>query len=163
MKKSLILTAVSILISISAMAQGHKGNHPSVQPRNGNAPRVQMQHNIDAVVDTAVINHIDLSKSTLEEVTKLQEKKKNEMMKMTKDMKKEIQQLSEEQRAEMRKKQEDFKAQYRKDLRKVLGDEKYILYLEKQLDRRSVVRQGGNNHRQGQGNSPRTFKPERKK
>lgn len=130
MKKSLFLTGLCLMMSVALMAQGNQNN--------GQRQMRQMRQ-MDAVVDTAVINHMNLDAQVLEKVYKLQESKKAEQEAMMKESRPQKgQRMSDAERKAMQEKRETFTAKYRKELRELLGDETYILYLEKQVDRNSA-------------------------
>ena len=132
MKKFLFLAGICLSMSMALMAQD---NH-----RRGGGRR--MPFSIDAVVDTAVINHIGLEDAVLQQVYKLQETKMAEQREqMENGMRRERgQRPSEEELAAMREKRQAFTDQYRQQLRALIGDQLYITYLEKMLDRQATMR-----------------------
>lgn len=131
MKKLLMLAGLCLAICSSVVAQdfGQGGRQGGQR-----GPRRQM----DAVVDTAIINHMDLNQEVLQQVYKLQEAKQAEQKEAMGNMRQRGQRMSEEGRKEFMEKQQAFTAQYRKELRALIGDENYITYLEKMLDRRPM-------------------------
>ena len=144
MKKLLILASLCLSMSISAFAQGYG------RPNNGQ----RMPFQFDAVVDTAIINHIGLEADKLQQVYKLQETKQSEQREMFQGARRERgQRMSEEERQAMQEKRQAFTNEYRKQLRAIIGDQLYITYLEKMLDRQASMRFGrmGGGPRGGQG------------
>lgn len=128
MKKLMMLAGLCLMVSISAVAQDFQGN------RQGRGPRRQM----DAVVDTAIINHMNLDEAVLQKVYQLQEAKAQEQRESMGQTRQRGQRMSEEDRQAFMDKMQAFKTQYRKDLRAIIGDDAYILYLEKSLDNRAM-------------------------
>ena len=150
MKKNLILTSICLVAAMSLSAQDAGGQRQGRQPRRMT----------DAVVDTTIINHMGIDAAVLQQVYALQESKKTEQQELLKNSRPEKgTRMTEEQRKEMLEKREAFTAQYRKQLRALMGDENYILYLEKQVDRQGVMRPGmpprGNMQGQRQGGGQR--------
>lgn len=153
MKLRMIITALCLCFGLCAMAQGH-GNRSNRNNRGGERPQ-----NIDMVVDTAIINSMELEPEVVTAVLQLQAQKQEELkailIKMAQS-RKEGQGFDKEAIAEMRQQMDDFKLEYRMQLRKVLGTANYITYLEKQVDKRPAMRsdnapdnRGGN---RGRGN-----------
>ncbi|MCF0179503.1 MAG: hypothetical protein HUJ97_04570 [Bacteroidales bacterium] len=146
MKTKVLLTAMFICISFSAMAQRHQ--------RNGQ--RGQGPQSLDMVVDTAIINSMNLDAEIQTAVLELQKTKADELkatiIKMASSQP-QGQQPTPESIAAMQKQIADFKTGYRSEFRKILGDENYIIYLEKQVDKRPQMGAGmGNAPRQRRGN-----------
>lgn len=137
MKKILFITSLMLCLCMGAFAQQQR------QPgqRGGNQMRAQRQ--MDAVVDTAVINHMDLEQALLDQVYALQNTKQAELRESMQQTRQRGQRWTEEQRKEMMEQRAAFNQQYRKELRTLLGDETYILYLEKLLDHQSHARFNG--------------------
>lgn len=137
MKKTLFLAGICLAMCLSAFAQNERGNRPNGQ---------RMRMNFDAVVDTAVINHIGLDDAVLQQVYQLQTTKQEEQRAMFQNNRRERgQRMTDEERKAMQEKRQAFTDQYRKDLRALIGDQLYITYLEKMLDRQSMMRfQRGN-------------------
>lgn len=132
MKRIFLLACICMAVSLSAFAQNRQGGQGGQR-----GPR----HNMDAVVDTAIINHMDLEAETLQKVLQLQSTKQAEQREMMGSLRSNRgQRMSEEDRNAMRTKMQDFTAQYRKDLRAILGDDLYISYLEKYCDRQAMMR-----------------------
>lgn len=129
MKKFLLLASLCLAICSGVSAQDFQGRQGGQRGQRGN----RMQ--IDMVVDTAIINHMDLSEEVLQQVYQLQEKKHAEQKEAMSSMKR-GQRMNEEELKAFMDRQQEFNAQYRKELRALLGDEAYIAYLEKMLDRR---------------------------
>lgn len=153
MKLRMIITALCLCLGLCAMAQGH-GNRNNRNNRGG-----ERSQNIDMVVDTAIINSMELEPEVVTAVLQLQAQKQEELkdilIKMAQS-RKEGQGFDKEAIAEMRQQMDDFKLEYRMQLRKVLGTANYITYLEKQVDKRPAMRpdnapdnRGGN---RGRGN-----------
>ena len=133
MKKVLILAGICLSLCGSLMAQ------PNGRPNGG--PRGRF--NLDAVVDTAVINHIGLPEATLQQVYELQKNKMEVQLEMFKSMRPgRGQRLSEEERQAMNEKRQAFTTQYRQELRAIVGDAAYITYLEKLIDHQATQRFG---------------------
>jgi len=145
MKKIMILAGICLAMCTSAIAQdfGQGGQRQGGQ---------RMRRQMDAVVDTTVINHMDINVEVLQKVYTLQEAKQKEQKAQMEEMRKNRngQRMSEEERNAFTEKQKAFTAQYRKELRAILGDEAYIIYLEKMLDRQGMMRMGGRPQMQGQ-------------
>ncbi len=136
MKKFMILAGICLVMCANAIGQD------SNQRQGGQRARRMM----DAVVDTAIINHMDINTEVLQKVYALQQSKQEEQRKIMGDFRQQRgQRLSDEERKAMAEKREAFTAQYRKELRALIGDETYIAYLEKQLSRQGMMRmmQGG--------------------
>ncbi len=139
MKKIVILAGICLTMCFSAIAQNNQRQGGQRGPRM-----------MDAVVDTAIINHMGIDDAVLKKIYELQESKQAEQKEMMKNARPEKgQKMSEEARKAMQEKREAFTAQYRKELRALIGDETYIAYLEKKVDRSVMMRFGG--QRQGQG------------
>lgn len=150
MKKLLILAGICLTMCSGLVAQDFQGGRGQGGP-NGQRMRRQM----DAVVDTAIINHIDLSAEVLQKVYDLQKVKQEEQAASMKELRQNRgQRMSEEDRKAMMDKRQAFTAQYRKELRAIIGDEAYILYLEKSLDNRSMMRFGGQGGQRQGGQRP---------
>ncbi len=140
MKLKLMLTLVCLSLAACVFAQ------------NGQNGRQRGQRgNFDMVVDTAVINRIGLDKATLDKVLALQQSKQTEMQNLMQNSRPQRgQRLSDEERKAMEEKRTAFVKGYRTELRNILGTEKYVEYLEKQVDSRQMggmrpqQRQGGN-------------------
>lgn len=159
MKLRFILTALCLCVGLSAMAQrnGNRG------PRGGhnNTP----QRSLDMVVDTAIINSMDLEPEIVTAVLQLQAQKAEELKAKLIEMASQAQAnqgqgqgFNPEAIKAMREQMDEFKFEYRMKLRKVMGADNYITYLEKQLDQRPAMGPGaagtGNRRRMqgGQGN-----------
>lgn len=130
MKKFLFLAGLCLTIVTNVVAQDFGQGGRQGGQRN-------MRRQIDAVVDTAIINHMDLSQEVLNQVYKLQEAKQAEQKEAMGQMRR-GQRMSEEERKAFHERQQAFTTQYRKELRAIIGDEAYITYLEKMLDRRTM-------------------------
>ena len=143
MKKFLVLAGICLAMCAGCMAQEAQNQRQGGQ---------RMRRQMDAVVDTAVINHMDLKADVLQKVYTLQEAKQAEQKAQMEQMKgKRGQRPSDEERKAMQEKRQAFTAQYRKELRAILGDANYIAYLEKMLDRQGMRMMGGGPRMQGQG------------
>lgn len=128
MKRKMFLTALCLTLAVFGFAQG----------RNGGAQRPTMRGNMDAVVDTAIINHMGLPEATVQQVLTLQQAKQEEMkQQMQQQQNNKGQRLSDAERNALQQKRTEFTQKYRQELRAILGDQNYITYLEKQLDRRN--------------------------
>lgn len=139
MKKMLFACACMLLIFTGVMAQNRQGG------RRQGGPRFQPA----AVIDTAVINHIGLTDEVLAQVLVLQEKQA-ELAKteMGQNMQR-GQRMSAENREKMMENLKLMKQKFRLQLRELIGDEKYIQYLEASVDQRQTF-PGGMQMRQGQ-------------
>jgi cytochrome c556 len=123
--KSLLLTVcLGMALCGSLMAQSNNKNS------NRRAPR-----QIDAVVDTAVLNKMSLDQKVYDQVIALQQSKLTEMQEQAKQDRADRSEEARKARQEARK---TFTAGYRAELRTLLGDELYIQYLERQLDQRAT-------------------------
>ncbi len=136
MKKILILAGVCITMCLTSFAQDMQGQRQGGQ---------RQRRSMDAVVDTAIINHMDLKAEVLQQVLTLQEAKQAQQREAMQQMRQNRngQRMDEGERKAMQEKMQAFTAQYRKELREILGDETYIAYLEKMLDRQSMRMMGG--------------------
>lgn len=128
MKRKMFLTAICLTLATFAFAQG----------RNGQAgQRVGNRGGIDVVVDTAIINQMGLSEAVVSQVVALQQTMQAKMrQQMQQQQGNKGQRLTDEERKDLQQKRVQFTENYRKELRAILGDQTYITYLEKQLDRR---------------------------
>ena len=159
MKTKIFLSVICLCLGFNAMAQRQRHNG------HGGAPQ-----SMDMVVDTAIINTMNLDAELVASVLELQSAKAEELkatiIKMAQS-RTPGQQPTPEEIADMQAQISNYKAGYRADLRKLLGDENYITYLEKQVDKRPQMGGGpgsganGNNrprrgnwggNQQGQGN-----------
>lgn len=154
MKKFLILASMCLVMSVSAIAQDKPAKREMAPRQRPQQEQMQQRQrrSMDVVVDTAIINHMDLSAEVLQQVMALQEAKQAEQKKAMSEMRQNRngQRMSEEERKAMREKTQAFTAQYRKELRALLGDEAYIAYLEKMVDSRNMMRMGGGRPQAGQ-------------
>jgi len=147
MKKLIIIAALHLAFCLSLIGQVYKD-----YDRQGGQ---RQRRSMDMVVDTAVINHIDLNAEVLQKVYALQESKQQQQRELMQGMRPgKGQRMSEEERKAIAEKREAFTSAYRKELRELIGDEAYILYLEKMLDRQGMMRMGGARI-QGQQNGQR--------
>ncbi len=132
MKVKMILAALCLCICLGAMAQ---------RPNRDRSGAPGMPRHIDAVVDTAVLNKMNLDTKMLSEILALKTAKQAENKENMKGMRPEIgKKMDEAARKALREKQAAFTAGYRAELRKIMGDELYISYLEKQVDSRNAMR-----------------------
>lgn len=141
MKMRIFLIALCLCVGMSAMAQnrGHRGNRRAQAEQRG-------PQNIDMVVDTAIINSMQLEPALVNSVLELQAKKQEELkaaiIKMAQQNQGGQDGFNPESIAAMRKQMEDFKAGYRLSLRQLLGTDQYIVYLEKMIDKRPAMGEG---------------------
>lgn len=139
MKLRLFLIALCLCVGMSAMAQNHnnRGN------RGGNRENRSAQ-SLDMVVDTAIINSMDLEPELVSAVLTLQAQKAEELKALIIKMaqQRQGQQMGPEAIAAMREQMDEFKFEYRMKLRKTIGVDNYITYLEKQLDKRPAMGAG---------------------
>ncbi len=148
MKKYIIALAIAA-VSLSANAFHAKQDDNKQKPR-------QEQPQGDMVVNMKTMESLSLSEKQLNQIKELQQKKAEEVKSMREESKdtkeKKSEEAKEERKAQMEKMQ-TFMADYRKDVRKILGDDKYIEYLEKQVDQQGTQRPGmrQNQRRGGQG------------
>ena len=149
MKRKMFVTVLCLSLAAFAFAQN----------RNGGGQRPGARGNMDIVVDTAIINQMGLPAATVEKISSLQQSKQTEMRQQMQQMQgNKGQRLTDEQRASLQQKRSEFTQQYRKELREILGDQNYITYLEKQLDRRNqfnASRPGQQQQRQAQAQQQR--------
>lgn len=132
MKVKMILTALCLSICLGIMAQ---------RPNRNNSRTSDMPRRADAVIDTAVLNKMNLEAKMLSEILALQTTKQNELKESMKSARPEKgRRMDEAARKAFREKQAAFTAGYRAELRKIMGDELYISYLEKQVDSRNAMR-----------------------
>ncbi len=131
MKLKFILSALIICCGMNVMAQDSNNSR--------RASRRGFSSERDAVVDTAIINRMNLDEKMKGEILSLQAAKKEEQKVQMEEMRKNgnrEQRRSKEARAKMIEQRQAFKAAYRSELRKIMGDELYIIYLEKVIDQR---------------------------
>ncbi len=150
MKKYIITLAIAV-VSLNASAFHARQDDNKQKPR-------QEQRQGDMVVNIKTMESLNLSEKQLNQIKELQQKKSEEMKSMREERKdtkeKKSEEAKEERKAQMEKMQA-FKADYRKDVRKILGDDKYIEYLEKQVDQQGMQRQGmRQNQRRGPQGGP---------
>lgn len=127
MKTKLILTTLVLLVGFSVMAQNN----------NNRSRRINNRYNMDLVVDTAIMNKMNLEANMLTEILELQKNKQTAMREMMQQSRpSQGKRMSDEDRAKMLEQRTSFTAGYRAELRKIMGDQLYIQYLEKQLDSR---------------------------
>lgn len=132
MKVKMILTALCLCICLGAMAQ---------RPNRDRSGAPGMPRHTDAVVDTAILNKMNLEAKMLSEILALKTAKQAENKENMKGMRPEKgKKMDEATRKAIREKQTAFTAGYRAELRKIMGDELYISYLEKQVDSRNAMR-----------------------
>lgn len=138
MKLKVLICSLCLCFSMCAMAQkhsrGNRGNSGNEAPRQ-----------FDMVVDTAIINSMELEPETISAVLQLQAQKQEELkailIKMAQSRNNNNGQNFDPQAiAEMRQQMDDFKLEYRMAFRKIIGTANYITYLEKQLDNRQSMR-----------------------
>jgi hypothetical protein len=152
MKKKLLTAAVCLMLGLGCLVAQDRNTQRRAQQR---APR-----QMDAVVDTAVLNRMQLDEAMMTQILALQNAKQTEQNAMleaernnrTTDSNGKRVRRSDDEREAMRQQQEEFKAQYRADLHLIMGDSLYISYLEKLIDARSAMQMrpnmgqtGGNN------------------
>lgn len=101
----------------------------------------------DSVVDTAIINKMQLEPELVAKIIDLQQAKQEEM-KTQMSQPQGRGRMSEEDRKAMMVRREAFTKKYRADLRSLMGDDIYVAYLEKMLDARQSFNMG---QRPGQG------------
>ena len=95
---------------------------------------------------------MNISADVLQKVYDLQKSKQEEQQKVMAGFRQQRgQRLSEEERKAMMEQREAFTAQYRKELRALIGDETYITYLEKQLNRQGMRMMMGGGQRPNGG------------
>lgn len=132
MKVKMILTALCLCICLGATAQRNNRN-------NSGAPGMPRQ--TDAVIDTAILNKMNLEAKMLSEILALKTAKQTEIKESMKGMRPEKgKRMDEATRKAIYEKRAAFTAGYRAELRKIMGDELYISYLEKQVDSHNAMR-----------------------
>ena len=142
----MIMAALLLLTGATAMAQ---------RDNNLRGERRGMPGMGDMVVDTAIINQMNLEEKMHKEILMLQatksEEMKAEMQKRREERKGNRQRFSDEERKEMMEKSKAATQAYRNELRKIMGDDLYITYLEKKLDARPMMgrARGGQGMREG--------------
>jgi hypothetical protein len=150
MKKTIFSLTLCLLMSAGAVMAQDRRNSGNNQRR---APQ-----QMDAVVDTAVLNKMELEPQLLTQILELQTTKQAEQ-KATLEAEKQSrtgadgkrQKLTDEQREARRQEQEAFTAGYRSQLRTLMGDALYIAYLERLVDARGMMRMPVRNN-QNSGN-----------
>lgn len=138
------------------MAQRHGGNRGN---RGGNEGALR---SMDMVVDTAIINTMDLEPEIVTKVLELQSKKAEELKAKIIEMASQAQAnqgqgFDPKAIAAMREQMDEFKFEYRMAFRKIIGVDNYITYLEKVIDKRPAMGAGpgagaGQGMRRGGGN-----------
>lgn len=148
----MILVALCLCVGLGATAQ--RDNSSRDNNRRSRQP-------MDAVVDTAVLNRMNLETKMMDEILALQKAKlaaRQEMMKGARPEK--GKKMDDAARQAMRTQQATFTADYRAELRAIMGDPLYISYLERQVDSRPAMRMspqrrtsdfGGDGRRGGMG------------
>jgi hypothetical protein len=159
MKKKLMAIALCLMMGLTAVMAQDNNNRRQQQRR---APQ-----QMDAVVDTAVLNKMDIEAAVMEQILALQTTKQAEQKAQMEARRaantgsdgKRVK-LTDEQREAQReanlKEEAEFKAGYRAQLRQLLGDETYIQYLERLVDARATMRMPmpSQNRQNGQSNMP---------
>lgn len=137
--KKILLALCLCTLSLGAFAQNQGNNQQRGQ---------RTRRTMDAVIDTTIINRMQLPTATIEQVLALQKTKQEEMQEMMKTNRPERgKRMSESEREQMRKQRKEFTSRYRADLRRLMGDDAYIAYLELLVDSRQAM---GMNRPQGQ-------------
>ena len=108
-------------------------------PQGRNTTRGGMRGSAEMIADTTITNHLGISDEQISQINKLnteyQEKVKEMMTKPNEDGKR----LSREDREARMKQIGTQKQEARQQLRKILGDDLYITYLEKRLDQHPMM------------------------
>ena len=124
MKKLMIAALCCMLCTSAMMAQGQR----KMTTTQMNAVPVQM------VADTTITNHMELTAAQKQKINELNkafvEKVRTEMSENRAKGKR----MTEEERDAFQKKSAEARKAALKELRQVMGDDKYIEYLEKSLD-----------------------------
>lgn len=151
MKVKMILAALCLCICLGTMAQ---------RPNRGRSATPNMARPANAIVDTAILNKMNLEAKMLSEILALKETKQAEF---TQEMKsahlEKGKKMDNAARKAFQEKHATFMASYRTELRKIMGTELYISYLEKQVDNRRVMR---NNMRPRTHNMDNDFRGDRR-
>lgn len=129
MKKFLMAAMCCMLCAATLMAQNKGDQRPrGMNVQQMNAVPVQM------VADTTISNHIGLTAKQMQKIDELNkafvEKMRAEMAKRRGNGKT----LTEEERKAYQQEAADVRHASLKELRAIMGDDKYIEYLEKSLD-----------------------------
>lgn len=151
MKKILWAALCCMIIGTSAVwAQQQQGRG---ERQRGGRAMVQL-------ADTSILNQMGLTTAELVKVAELNEAFK-EQLKEQGGQRERGKRLSDEEREAQRTAMAAKVAEGRKQLRKILGTERYIEYLEKLVDRRPMMMGGQHGQRPGmrgdRGQRPRDF------
>lgn len=137
MRKAILTSALCLMMGFTAaMAQDNSRR---------NTPQRRAPQQMDAVVDTTVLNRMELDDALMTNILALQTSKQAEE-KATREAERAARtsadgkrtKLTDEQRQAQRQQQEEFKAGYRAQLRALMGDALYITYLERLVDARGM-------------------------
>lgn len=159
--KKILAAVICIAITTGSMLASGKG-HPQHQGLQVGPPEIevrqpQRQHH-DPVVDMSIIKDLGLSKIKIAQIEELQQRKQQEMA-AHRPMKKEHKAMHQKahQKAapahhhsmdpKQKEKMAAFKASYRKELRSIMGTEKYLTYLERYSDKKATAHK--HHHRHG--------------
>lgn len=120
------------------------------QQVHGAMPPVQMRPGMVMVADTAITNHMQLTVEQAKMVETINAKYAEQLKALTSKRTEAGQRMSTEQRDAMLQQMANLKNEGRQRLRKALGDNLYIEYLEKSLDQQPSMPMGTVQMRGGQ-------------
>ncbi len=165
MKKIFFTMALCCMTCTSVMMA--QDNTQSKAPRNMNARNMNAVP-VQMLADTTVSNHIGLSVEQMEQINVLNKAYVEKVRTAMKSRPDRGSKMDDKTRETFQKLAADSRNEALKDLRKIMGDDKYIEYLEKSLDKAFLTMtsrhsgQGaphggiqGGGPRSGQGGGPR--------
>lgn len=129
--KKFILALCLCTLSLCAWAQQN-------QNRQFRGPR----RATDAVVDTAIMNKMEIAPEMMALILNLQQTKQEQMKAEMTQSRGRGTRMSDEERQALADRRQTFSKIYRAELRAIMGDELYITYLEKMLDNRQMPAAG---------------------
>lgn len=131
---------------VQATPQMRAGNAPV----RGNMPPAQMRPGMEMVADTTITNHMQLSVEQAKQIEMINAKYTEQVKALVNKRATEGQRMNREQRDAMVQQLANLKKEGRQQLRKVLGDNLYIEYLEKANEQAPAMPMGGAQMRGGQ-------------
>lgn len=165
MKKILFTVALCYMTCASVMLA--QDNTTTKAPRNMNARNMNAVP-VQMLADTTISNHIGLSEAQMEQINVLNKAYVEKVRTAMKSRPDRGSKMDDKTRETFQKLAADSRNESLKDLRKIMGDDKYIEYLEKSLDKAFLTMttrhsgQGGlhggiqgGGPRNGQGGGPR--------
>lgn len=119
-------------------------------PVRGNMPQAQIRPGMELVADTAITNHMQITVEQAKQIEAINAKYVEQVKGLNKKRTEAGQRMNTEQRDAMLQQLANLKKEGRQQLRKVLGDNLYIEYLEKANEQAPAMPMGGAQMRGGQ-------------